>query len=91
MKKITNLFDDVLKILALFTFILLITGFIHLKTHYGFFGVNISQYISTSEILIVSVDNILIVLFFVIIQLPIWLIFFNYLFTCTEEDVLKGG
>lgn len=89
MKKITSFFEDVVKLTALFSILLLISGYIDLKTHYGYFGVNISQYIAPSEILLTSIDNIFIVIVFLLIQIVIWLLFFDYLFTYTDEDILK--
>lgn len=90
MKKITTFLDDFLKMLAVFTVLLIITGYVDLKTHYDFFGINISNYISTSEILLFSIDHITAVLLFIFLQLIIWLIFFDYLFDYTDEDIRKG-
>ena len=89
MKKYTTFFEGLLKILASFSLILLIAGYIDLKTYYNYFGINISSYISASEILMASLDNLTIVIFSLSIQLIIWLSFFKYLFDYSKDDVAK--
>jgi hypothetical protein len=87
MNKYTTFFEDIIKILAALSLILLICGYVDVKTYYGYFGINISGYISSSEILTASLDNLKIVIISLLIQLFIWLSFFNYLFNYTVEDV----
>lgn len=87
MNKYTRFFEDLLKVLAAISLILLIAAYIDLKTYYRFFGINISNYISTSEIIISSIDNLALVLFSLLLQLLLWLFFFDHLFDYTEKDV----
>ena len=89
MKKYTALFEDILKVFASLSILLIICGYIDIKTYYNYFGINISRYISSSEIIMASLDNLLIVFLLILIQLIIWLSFFNYLFDYTQEDINK--
>lgn len=87
MNKYTTFFEDLLKIFASFSLILLMAGYFDLKTYYNYFGINISSYVNASEILMASLDNLSIVIFSLTIQFIIWLSFFKYLFDYTEEDI----
>lgn len=89
MKKYTTFFEDLIKVFASISLILVIAGYLDLKSYYSYFGINISPYLNASEILISSLDNLTIVVISLIIQLLIWLSFFKYLFEFTEDDINK--
>ena len=91
MKKATNFFDDILKIFAVSSVLLIIIGFLNLRIYFGRFGININNYTSTSEIILSSVDKLLFVLFIMFFQISIWLYFFDYLFAYSLEKTVKDG
>jgi hypothetical protein len=66
MKKTASFLDDFLKISAASTLLLIIAGFVELKSYYSKFGIAINDYVSTSEILLFSLDRLLLVIFFII-------------------------
>jgi len=91
MRKTITFFDDFLKICAVSTLLLVIAGFIELTTYYSKFGVRISEFISTSEILLASFDRLGLVVFSLLIQMLLWLYLFNNLFDYNLQESLKDG
>ena len=91
MRKATNFFDDILKIFAVSSVLLIIIGFLNLRIYFGRFGININNYTSTSEIILSSVDKLLFVLFIMFFQISIWLYFFDYLFAYSLKKTVKDG
>jgi hypothetical protein len=81
MTRTITFFDHALKISAVVSILLFLVGYIDLKTYYGFFGINISSYLDTSEIVLASIDNLVVTIIASSIQFAFWLFFFNYLFT----------
>ncbi|MBI5213626.1 MAG: hypothetical protein HY957_09720 [Nitrospirae bacterium] len=54
-----NNFDEYLKpFLAILSVIFLIYGFVHLKTYYGSFGIDVQDYFSLEDYLRANIDNI---------------------------------
>src|SRR5689334_1953394 len=90
MKGVSSLLDDVLKTIAVLSAIFLIAGYLNLKIYYDFFNIDISHFITPSEILISSIDNLLETFFWVLVQLGVWLLLFNFLFDFSNDDILKG-
>jgi hypothetical protein len=59
MKVLAYVFHNFSKILAILTFFLILAGYIDLKSQYIVFGINVENYITASEILLNSIDNII--------------------------------
>lgn len=91
MKKTASFLDDFLKITATSTFLLIVVGFVELKTYYSKFGIAINDYISTSEILLSSIDRLSLVIFSLLIQMIFWYSLFNYLFDYDLSESVKDG
>src|SRR5688572_11517488 len=91
MNKTVSFFEDVLKILGGSYIILTLIGFFDLKNYYNKFGISINEYISASEILIISMDKIGLVLIVIIIQLIIWLTLFDFLFNWEKDKLMSDG
>ena len=77
MKKVTAFIDDILKLIAVSYTLLVIAGYVDLSTYYAKFGVKINEYISASEILLLSLDKLALVLGILAIHFIIWLPFFD--------------
>lgn len=64
-KTLINLVEDTTKIIALLAIYILLTGFFQLFIYYELFNINITSYISTSEIILLSFSNLILILYFI--------------------------
>jgi len=77
MNKTTNLFELILKTGGILTFLLIIICFIDIKLFYSEFNINIEEYISTSDIIFVAIDKLVLLIVVFLIQLVIWFLWLN--------------
>ena len=84
MKLFNSYVESILKLITLITILVTAVGYIHLVWYYNQFNIQISQYVTISEIFIHSFGNVIFFLSGFI--LPIGLIFYKYY---TREYVNK--
>lgn len=77
MNKTANLLELILKIGGIMTLLLIIISFIDIKMFYSKFNINIEEYISTSDIIFVAIDKLVLLIIVLLIQLVIWFLWLD--------------
>lgn len=77
-----------IKLSTVATLFLIVVGFIDLKLFYSPFGININNYISPSEILLLSLDSLFIILISTVFQLYVWYVLFKKIILTETEEPL---
>ena len=77
MNKTSNLFELILKTGGILTFLLIIICFIDIKLFYSEFNINIEEYISTSDVIFVAIDKLVLLFVVFLIQLVIWFLWLD--------------
>ena len=76
MKLVNSYVDGILKLITLVTILVTAVGYIHLVWYYNQFNIQISQYVTISEVFIHSFGNVIFFLFGFIV--PIGMIIYTY-------------
>jgi hypothetical protein len=80
-----NSFDELIKAIPIYTALFIFLGFIDIGTYYDCFGINIIEYITLSEILLLFLNNVYLILVFILV-----LLFYSIISNPLIDDILSS-